>query len=292
MTEGKFKTVVLPNDETGHAALVGMAKGAKVAMEATGCYHVPLLRALEGVGVQAMLLNPKRARDLAKGLGLLSKTDKIDAKVLAQSVQMLGAVGPSISRSEAHDELRSISRLIQAYTEQRAEHKKRLATCSCEPAKASLQRQIAFLKEEIGALEKLWDKLVRQIPSELALSVPFVGRKTARVLISELPEDLSGLSPKQVASYVGVVPRENASGKRLGRATIGHTGNSRLRRGLFMAATLAAFKDQETMSFYARLRAKGRETPPGDRRNHARAHPQSRSGAQTRLPLGRREHEA
>lgn len=261
---GSTKRYACGNDQEGHRQLADLAlsSGAAVCVEATGAHHMALCRELAASGVSVTVLNPKQARDLAKGLGLLHKTDRADALVLARAASMLRPE-PSRQRSQAHDELRQISRLIQAFTEERSDSKKRLSNPMCDLARESLERHIAFLGNEIRLLEKQWDQALKRSPGlsrnyELTLSVWGIGPKSARVIVSELPEDLSDLTPRQIASYAGLVPRQDSSGKRQGRASIGQSGNSRLRKSVFMPATLAAFRDQEMKDIYQSLLARGR----------------------------------
>ena len=231
-------------------------------IEATGIYHKDLCRYLGEGGHPVTVLNPYRARSLAIGLGVLAKSDQTDALVLANMMRLLRPK-PTCLRSELHDRLRAISRLIQSHTEDRTEAKKRLKGTLGREAKDAISRHIAFLTSEILVLEKSWLELVGQSQAlnenyKLALSVPYIGPKTARVVVSELPEDLVGFTPKQIAAYVGVVPQTNSSGKCVKHASIGHTGNAHIRKASFMPAVLGCFKDAELSAFYNKLIAKGR----------------------------------
>lgn len=215
-------------------------------LESTSSYHVGVCDALQASGVEVHLFNPRQVRYLAKGLGFLSKTDRLDAKVLALCLEKVGC--PWLRSSEAARSLKAISRQIQSLTDLRAGHKKQLQTCLCPVVRASLKRSISSLSQELRELEKEWLRVLKTSPVHsrrfaLLKSVPRIGEKTARVICSELPEDLSRFGRKQLAAYFGLVPRDNQSGTKTGRSHIGHTGNSYLRKALFMPASLAMYRD-------------------------------------------------
>ena len=126
----------------------------------------------------------------------------------------------------------------------------------------SIRRQLDALDAEIALLEAAWRELVETSPLHAEryrnlLTVPRIGPKSARAVASELPEDLSRYSRKQLAAYFGLVPYDDQSGDSRRRSRL-KCGNPHLRRPLFMAATLASYFDPECKAFADRLRAKGK----------------------------------
>lgn len=256
------------NSDSGIAEMVRwlneQASGREIVagLEATSTYHRSAMDALVGAGMQVHCYNPRQVRDLAKGLGLLVKTDKVDAMVLARCVQLVAC--PHVARSEAACALRDLSRQIQYLTDQRSNLVKR----GDVPKRSALavqsdRRMIQALKDEIRSLEKAWLKLVAESPLHLErfrllISVPRIGAKTARVIASELPEDLGPYSRKQLAAYFGLVPYDRQSGLSKTKGTIGHRGNAHGRKSLFTVAALAMFRDPECIIFAQRLKDKGK----------------------------------
>jgi transposase len=245
---GKYKR--FSNSASGIKELINWLRefegAVMAAVEATSSYHLGVCDALEEAGFEVHLFNPRQVRYLAKGLGFLSKTDKLDAQVLALCLEKVGS--PWLRSSEAARSLKAISRQIQSLTDVRSTFKKQLQVCLCPVVQASLKRCIADLSKELRELEKQWLEVLKASPIHtrrfaLLKSVPRIGEKTARVICSELPEDLSRFGRKQLAAYFGLVPRENQSGTKTGRSHIGHTGNSYLRKALFMPASLAMYRD-------------------------------------------------
>jgi len=232
-----------------------------VGFEATSSYHVLASEHMAGVGCSVHVYNPRQVRDLAKGLGLLAKTDRIDAQVIAQCVRLVES--PLAVRSKLGKELRDVSRHIQYVTKLRADLRKKQGIPGLSQSVVdSMVRQIASLTEEIAILESQWRELVEKSPLHQErynnlLTVPRIGQKSARVIVSELPEDLSKFSRKQLAAYFGLVPYDRQSGNSRGRSQLLH-GNAHLRQPLFTIATLAAHLDPECRAFAQRLKAKGK----------------------------------
>lgn len=256
------------NSPEGHKDLLAWALREagglpiRAGVEATGSHHKALARFLEAQGVRCLVLNPRQVRDLASGLGVSCKTDRADARTIALTLEVsrLRAQAP---RSALHEELRDVSRQVQALTELCADVRRRLATPSrAKAARDSDEALLRFCRAQVRLLERRWLAALEKSQAlkekyEHQLSVPFIGPKTARVIVSELPQDTSAHSPKQVARYAGSTPclRHSGEGKATGRI---QGGNARLRTACHMPALLASSKDPECKGLYARLRAKGR----------------------------------
>src|SRR5262245_35793072 len=74
------------NDPSGWAALVQRVRALQpivIVLEATGGYEIGAASALAAADLPVAVVNPRQVRDFAKALGLLEKTDGIDASVLA-----------------------------------------------------------------------------------------------------------------------------------------------------------------------------------------------------------------
>lgn len=242
------------------AAWIGGSE-ASVGLEATGPHHVLAAERLAEAGCSVHVYNPRRVKQLAGGLGFLAKTDRVDARVVACCVAIVQS--PFEARSEAGKRLRDLSRHIDHLTRTRADLKKKKG----EPGQSdlvaeSIRRQLDALDAEIALLEAAWRELVETSPLHAEryrnlLTVPRIGPKSARAVASELPEDLSRYSRKQLAAYFGLVPCDDQSGDSRRRSRL-KCGNPHLRRPLFMAATLASYFDPECKAFADRLRAKGK----------------------------------
>lgn len=255
------------NDEVGFEQLRRWAigKGAEsFAMEATGPYHKALLRSLQDAGLKAACLNPLRARQLALGLGVLDKDDKLDALMLAKAVAM-SAPAAQVQRTSAHEQALDLSRRIEQVKLSLAKERTRLKEPRrCGNVEESLRRSIAFLCDEIELLEAQWLEFIRADQElfhtyRLMLSVPNIGPKTARVLVSELPARSELGSTRKATGLSGLAPKRRRSGTSLNTADrITKSCNPRVKKALYMPAIQALRRSPDLREFYIRLVSNGK----------------------------------
>jgi transposase len=263
----KDRESTFANDDQGVDSLLaflgGDATDVRVVMEATGRFHRLVERRLVEAGAQVTVLNPKRARSLAIGLGCLDKNDTVDARILARAAELLEHEDTGL-RTLAHEQLRDLSRLIDAMTRDRTIYKKRLSGLGpSAPAREVIEATLRDLALRIRQAKKLFTSLLKQEPElqrrfELAMSKKDVGAETARVVTCELPSDLSKYRVDQLCAYAAVVPRRNQSGNHEGKQYVGKCGNKHLRTGIYMAASRSVFISKTNEDLYLRLRAKGK----------------------------------
>lgn len=264
---GNRRTATFSNDEAGVAQLLSWLgkskKGCRAILEATSRYHRCVERALLGAGVQTDLMNPRQARNLAKGLGVIDKDDRVDARCLARAAQVLEASKDKKHRSTLAQDLRDESRAIAQLTRTATELKKSLQGLDpASPAALLLKATCGSLKERIKQAELDWTERLNQEPEiyrryTLARSVHSVGHKTARVVAVELPADLDQCNLRRASAYAGLVPRRHRSGDSELPDRICQ-GNAHLRTGLFMAATLSVYMHGQHKAFFHNLLMRGK----------------------------------
>jgi len=253
------------NDTAGIAALVARLRPLAptlVVVEATGGMELPLVAALQVAGIPVAAINPRQARDFAKAVGKLAKTDRIDAGVLAEFAPITKAACRTAEDAGRRDLEGLVARRRQL-VELRVMEDNRLSGASEGPARRSVEAVLRLLKEQITAIE---ERIAERIEGdddwrarmELLRSVPGVGPTTAAVLIAELPE-LGELSRQQVAALVGVAPYARDSGPSRGRRSI-WGGRATVRQVLYMAALTARRHNPWLGRFADRLEAAGK--PP------------------------------
>ena len=255
------KPFALKNNLEGCMQLVSrLTAGAVVHIEATGGYERLVHRTLENNGFKVVLHNPLNTRRMAQAQGTRAKTDPVDAKALSRDGAKLpeGSLKPlELQRLADH------SRAIDELQELVAGLKKRLSMPELDEQAAKMYQQaINDLKKTIEEAKKAFDKRIvsssRYEHYKLAMSVPAVGVVTARVLVCELPEDFLQRTAAQIASYSGLAPIDNSSGKRTGKAHLAR-GNSRIKKALYMPAICAIRTQPWARELYAKLRAKGKQ---------------------------------
>jgi len=264
-------TPSLANDEAGHAALLTqLAKlrdeGATIALvvlEATGGLEAEVAWALQLDGWPVVVVNPRQARDFARSMGQLAKTDRIDARVLAQLGQTL------LQRDDLRKLIKPLpderQRMLQAMVtrrrqliamrmaeQQRASGPERRMRKSLNIVMKALDRELARLEQEMQAF-------IGEHHAELLAvlgSVKGVGKATISTLLAEVPE-LGELSGREISALVGVAPINRDSGTLRGKRTI-FGGRPQVRKVLFMAALVAARFNPVIKTFYERLVAAGK----------------------------------
>lgn len=230
-----------------------------IVVEATGGYERALVAAFGIAGLPIVVVNPRQVRDFAKAMGLLAKTDRIDAGVLALFGER---IRPELRELPGEDvqELEALLARRRQILEMLGAERNRLEHAKGAVRK-DLQEHIRYLEKRLKKVEAEMDDRIKVSPiwrakDELLRSVPGIGPVVARTLIGELPE-LGTLSKKRIASLVGVAPFPCDSGTKRGQRII-WGGRASVRSALYMAAVVGVRHNAALKQFYQRLRAAGK----------------------------------
>ena len=227
--------------------------------EATGGYERLAACALADAELPVVVANPRQVRHFAKGQGLLAKTDKIDAIVLALFAEH---VRPEVRTLPDGDliELRAFLTRRDQLVQMRQMERNRLPLTTPQMQK-SIEATIQHLDQQLAALDKDLDDFLRRTPLwqeklELLRSTPGIGDRSACAIIAFLPE-LGQMNRKEAAALVGVAPFNCDSGQHRGTRRI-WGGRAVVRRMLYMA-TMSEMRDNPRIKAVAdRLRGKGK----------------------------------
>ncbi|HEX2614686.1 MAG TPA: IS110 family transposase [Nitrososphaera sp.] len=230
-----------------------------IVVEATGGYQRAVVDALFHAGFCVVVVNPARVRQFARACGLLAKTDKLDAQVLAvfgQRVQPKRYEG----KSEAEKQLSALLVRRKQVEEMLKAEQNRLRTIS-PSLRSSVEQVMAVLKEQKKRLDEQIQELVKeqkawQEQHEILGSAPGVGPVTTATLLADLPE-LGKMDRKKIAALVGVAPMNYDSGKRRGyRKTKG--GRTDVRSVLYMSTLVATRYNPVIQAQYQQLLKRGK----------------------------------
>jgi transposase len=231
-----------------------------IVVEATGGYQRCLVANLLDAGHSVSVVNPRQVRDFARALGVLAKTDAIDADVLARFAER---VRPRILEKARKNqaELEQLVARRRQLVDLRTAEKNRLETITVKAVRKSILHVLGVLDKQILRLEK---DILRLIESDddwnsragLLASVPGVGLVTAVSLLAELPE-LGMLNRQEIAALVGLAPFNRDSGRFRGKRAI-WGGRSTVRGALYMAALTARRSNPVLRRFAQRLEAEGK----------------------------------
>jgi transposase len=231
-----------------------------IVMEATGVYHRGLAGELVAAGHVVAVVNPRQARDFAKGLGINAKTDAIDARVLARFAQVVQP-RPLEKMPEKQAELEELLGRRRQLVELRTMEKNHLEATTTTVVSKSIQKHIKLLNKH---LEKIDAQLLGLVQADdawkekmsLLSSTPGVGDVTALTLLAELPE-LGRLNRQEISALVGVAPFNRDSGQSKGQRSI-YGGRASVRNILYMAALVAKTHNSVIRDFANRLKAAGK----------------------------------
>ena len=233
-----------------------------VALEASGGYEKQAFAGLWEQGVPVALLNPRAVRDFAKAMGLLEKTDRIDARVIARFAEVKGSAACTpLSAEQQH--LRALVTRLRQVTQLHAMQRNQRQLVADRVVKNSITRLLKVLEAEkrklaakIAAVlegDPLWaqlDQAFRQVKG--------VADRTVATLMADLPE-IGTLSNKAVSKLAGLAPLARDSGKMHGKRVV-RGGRRPLRAVLFMVASVVRRHNPDFAAFHERLRAAGK--PP------------------------------
>ena len=233
---------------------------ALVALESTGGYEKPLVKALAHKGIPTALINPGRIRDYARANGILAKTDSLDARVIAAFAANLT---PDVNAEVAANSyaFKELAHRIQTITDQITAENNRKGQPLSSPVAASIQRHLRMLEEEkerlmeelAGLIER--DEKVRR-RRQILMSCPGIGPISSMMLLAHLPE-LGLLNRAEIASLAGLAPFNRDSGKFRGRRTI-YGGRYAARRALYMPALVAVRYNERIKAHYLQLQQRGK----------------------------------
>ncbi len=231
-----------------------------VVMEATGGYEKQPFALLWGQGIPVSIVNPRSVRRFAEAMGLLEKTDKIDAGVIAWFAQVK-RIKPREPASKIQEQLTALVARLRQLTDLRTmqTNQRRLVS---EPGVqetfdellALITRQIRSLEPKIAGLiddDPLWRKI-----DASCRSVKGVADRTIARLFADLPE-LGTVSNKAIGKLVGYAPLADDSGKRSGKRAI-RGGRSSIRSILFVVAEVVRRHEPDFMAFHKRLTEAGK----------------------------------
>jgi transposase len=269
----KAKSKVFENDRKGHAELVVWLNKhvaqplneIHVVMEATGIYHEALAYWLFDHDVYVSVINPAYARDFAKGLGIVHKTDKKDSLVLARYGAMVKPVAWQ-PEAPAIRALKALIARIDALEMDLQREKNRLEKSEFNGTSAivieSLHKMIEQLDAERIRLEKEMDDHIDRHPDlkedvRLLRTIPGIGPVVSRVMVAMI-RSRAFETASECAAFVGVIPKLKESGIFRGRTSLSKKGPPKVRAKLYMAAIVASQYNPDIKAQKERLLMKGK----------------------------------
>lgn len=238
-------------------------KKIHVCLEASGRYHLPVARYLHEQNMMVSVVNPRRTSAYAKSQLARSKTDQVDAALLARYCQREEPSRWHPASSEQQD-LKEMTRGLQGLKKERDRLQNQLDQASNQTVIGSLQSVLESVNEQIDELQRAIDEHVQECrvlakKQELLETIPGVGATTASQIIAELGKADRFDSARQAAAYAGLTPRHHESGSSIRRRPrLSKVGSSRLRRALYFPALAALQYNDAVRALGDRLANRGK----------------------------------
>jgi transposase len=238
-----------------------------ITLEATGVYHEALIYFLHDRHFQLIVSNPGKAKKFAQSIGLIHKTDKSDAMMLARygysqpsGITFWKPEPPEIRQLKAM--MRRLEALEKDYQREKNRFEASKISDVCDRVLTSLVDMMTVIEMEIKALKLAIDDHISQYPAlhknkQLLLTIKGVGNVIAREMVY-LFAAKSFTHAKQVAAYLGLIPTLNESGMCKGRTTLSKSGPARVRAKLYLASVAASTHNIDIKAQRERLLKRGK----------------------------------
>jgi transposase len=210
------RTERFANDAAGMESLTELLRRQDidlVVLEATGGYEKAAAAALQAAGLAVAVVNPRQARDFAKAMGVLAKTDKVDARVLRAFADVLAGHEKRSQflhavPDEKRDELAALVTRRRQLVEMRTMEAQRMAMTRSKKARKSLNNVILCLDQQLAEIDRDLDQFSRehfQDLRKLLSSAKGIGPVATTTILAALPE-IGHLHRRAIGALVGVVP--------------------------------------------------------------------------------------
>ena len=267
LVEGKVKNKAFKNTTEGFETLalwlrrLGIVQ-VQACLEATGNYGEDLAISLHEAGHSVSIVNPARIRGFAQSELIRTKTDKMDAGIIARFCL---AMKPEawIPPSPQVRFLRALVRRADGLIDMLTQEKNRLGTAH-ESVIPLIKEHMGYLNKEIKKVRDQIADLIDENPNlrqkkELLVSIPGIGKATIAVLLAELDNLEKFNHVRELVAFIGLAPKETLSGSSIkGKPRLCKIGHARLRKALYMPALVSIQCNPVMMVFYNRLKEKGK----------------------------------
>lgn len=231
-----------------------------IVLEATGGYELGLAATLQAEGFAVSVVNPRRIRDFARAAGQIAKTDKLDARIIAQ----FAATMEPMPTERIHENTQKLKALVARRSQLVGLHtaeSNRLEHADSKAVHRSIAAVLKVIEAQLETIDRQIKEHIQKTPelrqrSEILDSAPGVGPTTAHMLVTELPE-LGRLNRRQIAALVGVAPMARDSGTFRGKRMTGG-GRKEIRSRLFMPTLVAVRHNPILRAYYTRLIRQGK----------------------------------
>lgn len=264
---GKIRNKSFKNTSEGFEALTTWLRklgveSTQACLEATGNYGEEVAIYLHESGHMVSVVNPARIKGFAQSELIRTKTDKIDAGIIARFCLAMKPEAWTPPSPEIRS-LRALARRADNLIDMLTQEKNRLGTAH-DSVVPLIKEHIVYLEDEIEKLRSQIADLIDRDPDlkrkkDLLASIPGIGKATIAALLAELNDLDRFKHVREVVAFIGLAPKETLSGSSIkGKPRLCKTGHARLRKALYMPALVSIQCNPLMITFYRRLKEKGK----------------------------------
>jgi transposase len=232
-------------------------------MEATGVYWERVAEDLADHGFAVSVINPAQIKAFAAALGVRTKTDVVDAKVIAE---FCASQAPAVWQPPSKNvrRLRALVGRREALVELRTQEMNRLEVAVTDPVRKSIEQVLVTLNDQIADIERQIAKDVDDDPTlreqrDLLASIPGIGDKTIATFLSHYGGELRFQNARQAVAFAGLDTKQHESGTSVrGKPRLSKVGHGSIRRAVYMPAVVAMTRTTWGRAFASRLTAAGK----------------------------------
>ena len=262
-----YSTKSFPNTTSGvHRFIQSLPAGSHCVMEATGNYSMLLLYLLQEASILVSMENPQKIKNFSRAMLSVTKTDEIDAKLIALYGEKMNPApykipSESIIRlKQKRTVLRQLKKQLTMMTN--LQHSLSVLPRQDPASKVAAEQTVKFLRKQISKMEEeITDLSHKEFNRQMNLltSIKGIGENIASALIMATGGFTYFSSAKQISRFLGLCPTYQQSGTSVNvKGHINRNGDTHLRSQLYVAAFSSIRVNSACRETYNRLRARGK----------------------------------
>lgn len=263
-----YQHIKIENNEIGFRYLLNYIEQNQYCIEqiyacceATNVYYLAFATFLYANNIAISVVNPSIIKNYAKYHLVRVKTDKQDAKLIADFCEH---DKPELwqPRNEQRAKLTSLHRRTNQLNQMLISEKLRLDVADVYSIQ-SVQRMIVLIEEELETCRAEMQQMIEQSEElkrkqKILESVVGIGRATSQILLPIFLDIDKFSNHKKLISYLGLSPIIRESGKSKGRQRVSKMGDSAIRKSLYMPARAACTRSKLWRAWFDKQIARGK----------------------------------
>jgi len=262
-----YTTKSFPNTTSGVRRFIqSLPEECHCVMEATGNYSMLLLYLLQEKGIPVSMENPQKIKHFARAMLSTTKTDDIDAKLIAMYGEKMNPMPYKIPSDSIIllKQKRTVLRQLKKQLTMMINLQESMSVLPKQDptSKASIEQTIKFLRKQVSKMEEEITNLSnkefkRQM--DLLTSIKGISNTIASALIVATGGFTFFSSAKQISRFLGLCPTYQQSGTSVNvKGHINRNGDTHLRSQLYIAAVSSIACNAACRAAFLKMKERGK----------------------------------